>query len=561
MHSRYRSRPFALVVAVGLVVGLAGTLTGASPALATAPPLALTPATGDYSADTGTLGVTGVTCPSGDQYFLALTSEPVTLPISVSDVNTRFVSPDATDGANTITNFGSGSVSDGSGNATFALFPDGGYSWIQPPDVYFGATVNGLVATDGDGSYTLLVACYNPAATTLTALGDSNGNAFAADLHLQLTANAADGTGTWTVNNADQTTTQVAAAPASDGGTTLTATVADATTSSTVPVGTVQFYADDSTSPLNTSPVAVNSSGAATFEASASALAAGIHQIMAKFTPTDSTAFSSSTSGDQAIVVTAPTAVALSVTATGTEVDLTATVQKADGTTATAAAGTIDFAETTGSGWTDKTISVTAGVAHASDTGLTAGSTYTFTATYKSTATEALASSPASDPQSATVPKSGQNGTLTDGGTVQPGTDYDVTFPAGTFTDSGTVDVVLHSTPQTLTPGTAAADGSLNYTFSAPNDLVAGDSHTLVFTGATDSTKTQTIAFTVAAANTGAPGNNDPSTFLTDSTAWVVSTPQGIATLVGVLVLAIGAGVGGWMWFWRRRRLAQERSA
>lgn len=188
--------------------------------------------------------------------------------------------------------------------------------------------------------------------------------------------------------------------------------------------------------------------------------------------------------------------------------------------------------------------------------------THSITATFAPTDATLFAAS-TSAAQSVVVaagqdaPPPAQNGALTDGGTVQPGTDYDVSFPGGTFGDGDTVNVVLNPDAVTLPDGTAGTDGSLDYTFSAPSDLVAGDTHTLVFTDASDATKTQTIAFTVAAAaddTSNPPGNNDPSSLLTDSTAWATQTPQGIAALIGLIVLAVGAAVAGWWVFvWRRR--------
>lgn len=337
----------------------------------------------------------------------------------------------------------------------------------------------------------------------------------------------------------------------------LTATVAPAT------AGTVNFYDGTSATPLNSAPVAV-ASGAATF--AATGLTSGSHSFTATFTPTDG-GFAPSTSSPVTLTigtVKTATTVALVGTATGTQIVLSATVRKPDGSTATDAQGTVEFDETAGGTLADKGKAVVNGVATDTVTGLTPGSSYTFTATYTADGKEAYASSTASPPAPVLVPAAGQNGTLSNGGVVVPGSTYDVLFPTGTFTNSGSVQVVLHSAPQTLSPGTAAADGSLSYSFTAPTTLDPGSAHTLVFTDATNTAAVaQTVAFTVQATATsgttpsGSNPSNSPVGFATDWIRAMAKTPAGISGLFGMSILFAGALTAGWFWFWRsRRRLA-----
>jgi hypothetical protein len=70
-----------------------------------------------------------------------------------------------------------------------------------------------------------------------------------------------------------------------------------------------------------------------------------------------------------------------------------------------------------------------------------------------------------------------------------------ITITAGGFNPSESVGVTLHSTPQTLTPATAASTGSITYNFTVPSGLDDG-SHSVVFVGNT-SAATQTFAFTL----------------------------------------------------------------
>lgn len=177
-----------------------------------------------------------------------------------------------------------------------------------------------------------------------------------------------------TVTAPASTSTSLAASPsgsASSGqNVTLTATVSPAA------AGTVQFK--DGGTALG-SPVAV-SSGTASF--STTSLAQGSHSFTAEFTPTDSTAYSSSASTAVGYSVTAPaTTTSLAVSPAtqqyqGSNVTLTATLSPS------AAAGTVQFKD----GGTDvgAPVAVSSGTASYSSTGFTVGS-HSFTAEFTPT--------------------------------------------------------------------------------------------------------------------------------------------------------------------------------
>jgi hypothetical protein len=73
-----------------------------------------------------------------------------------------------------------------------------------------------------------------------------------------------------------------------------------------VTAGTVSWFDNGSTTPLNSSAVTPTASGIATFSIPAGGLAAGSHSIVAVFTPTNPAAFDASSSAPQAFVLQAP---------------------------------------------------------------------------------------------------------------------------------------------------------------------------------------------------------------------------------------------------------------
>jgi hypothetical protein len=416
--------------------------------------------------------------------------------------------------------------------------------------------------SSGD-TYSLGIACSEGSASLSgpNLEVDSDRNPLIAWSTMTVNADGSFTVGGAATSTAASTSTTLAATADPSVATTadLSATVTSGGSSVAQDSGTVNFFDNSGATPLNSTPVSVDASGTATF--AATGLASGDHSLFAVFAPTDSGQLSASTSPAQPFTVDSgktPTEVVLTATATGTEIDLSAAVQKqADHTAATDAKGTVEFDETSGGTVQDAGKAVTNGVATDTVTGLTPGQSYTFTATYTADSSEDYGDSAASLPKTAQVPAAGQPGALSDGGTVVPGSAYDVEIPAATFGDGDAVTVVLHSDPQTLDPGTAGTDGSLDYAFTAPADLVAGSSHSLVFTDATDSTKTATVTFTVqAAADNTDP--NDPASFATDWVVAMASTPAGMAGLFGILVVLAAVVVVGWMWFWRRRRAAQS---
>ena len=94
------------------------------------------------------------------------------------------------------------------------------------------------------------------------------------------------------------TTTELVVTPAGslpDDDVSLTATVANSATPATIPVGTVSWFDNGSTTPLNSTPVPVDSAGHATFDMP-TGIGAGDHSVVATFTPTNAVLFAASTS-------------------------------------------------------------------------------------------------------------------------------------------------------------------------------------------------------------------------------------------------------------------------
>jgi Bacterial Ig-like domain (group 3) len=176
---------------------------------------------------------------------------------------------------------------------------------------------------------------------------------------------------------ATTTTTVLAVTPASPvalgTNVTLKATVAPGTA-----VGSVQFF--DGVSTLG-SAVAV-SGGIA--QLSTTALAGGVHSLSAKFTPTDSAAFTPSTSNTVSYTVTSPattTTTALEVTPAGPVTAGTAVTLKAT-LTPTGAAGSVKFFD--GATQVGATTAVSAGIAQITTSTLPAG-THSLTAVFTPT--------------------------------------------------------------------------------------------------------------------------------------------------------------------------------
>lgn len=425
------------------------------------------------------------------------------------------------------------------------------------------------------GSYSLGVACadgtqYNAA----DIQADANGNPLIAWSTLTF-----DQDGNWTVTppapvSADTTATALTATLGSDqSSATLKATVTDTATSGTTPTGTVNFYEGSDTTGTPIATGKVGSDGTVT--ETVSKLTAGSHSYTAVFVPDDTTAFSGSTSTSASVTVPTPktaTTVSLTGIAKGSEIVWTATVQKSDGSTASDAAGTVTFAETTGGSTKDTGITVTNGVATDTVTGLDPATKYAFTATYVAGSSENYASSPASSVVDVTTPSARTDGTLaaTSGSVINPGSKVTATFPAGAFGDGDSFAATVHSTPESVGTGTASStDGSISFSFTVPADLPAG-AHTLELVDTTDPTQTaETAAFTVTAAattttdttgtespsNTGDPAPNDPVSFATGlvaRTASVLGKPAGAGAAAGFAGLAAAAAA---VWFWRRRVL------
>jgi Bacterial Ig-like domain (group 3) len=161
-----------------------------------------------------------------------------------------------------------------------------------------GTDIGSPVAVNGSGVATL--------ATTFTAAGTESLSAVFTPTD---TTDYSGSTGTLslTVNPAaTPTTTSLTVSQSGTTGTdvSMSSTVLAGTTP--VTAGTVSWYDNGSTTPLDATPVTPNASGVATFDIPAG-LAAGSHSIVAVFTPTTPADFESSQSAPQQFILQAPT--------------------------------------------------------------------------------------------------------------------------------------------------------------------------------------------------------------------------------------------------------------
>jgi Bacterial Ig-like domain (group 3) len=117
---------------------------------------------------------------------------------------------------------------------------------------------------------------------------------------------ASTGTATLTVNP-PATPTAITLTVNESGTTGTDVNMSSTVTASGSPVnaGTVSWYDNGSSTPLNSTPVTPSASGVATFDIPAG-LAAGAHSIVAVFTPTTVTQYESSTSAPQQFILQAP---------------------------------------------------------------------------------------------------------------------------------------------------------------------------------------------------------------------------------------------------------------
>ncbi len=334
--------------------------------------------------------------------------------------------------------------------------------------------------------------------------------------------------------------------------TALTASIASPTTTGTSvtftatvtpnnAVGTVQFM--NGTTAMG-SPVAVVS-GAATYTTAFGA--ANTYTITAVFTPTSAASFVASTSAAMSFVVTGATvtSTALAVSpatsaAAGANVQLTATV------TPTTAVGSVVFYD---GSTTLGTETLTGGSATLSTSTLAVGGTHSFVAIFtptNSTATDPTAFKGSQSPAVAYTITAATTATTTltgpDGSTLASDPTLSlgevVTVQASGFTAGESVTVVVHSTPETLTPTTASSTGAVNYQFTVPSDLPTG-AHSLVLTGATSQT-TVTIDFSIASpAVLGTTTTSTPSA----GSASLPFTGSDIELLAAFAILCTGAGI------------------
>ncbi len=141
--------------------------------------------------------------------------------------------------------------------------------------------------------------------------------------------------------------------------------------------------------------------------------------------------------------------------------------------------------------------------------------------------TESASPSPTTSEDAATTITDSEGNDLGVDPVLLPG--QSVTVVASGFEADEEVPATLHSTPVTLTPTTADADGVVTYELVVPTDLEAGE-HSLVLEGAD---QTVTVAFSVAAADSSDGTDSLPAT--------------GSSNLVPGLLIGIGLVAVGWI--------------
>ena len=319
-----------------------------------------------------------------------------------------------------------------------------------------GATSLGSIALNGSGVATLAVAALSVGTHSLTAT--YNG----ATTYLTSTSSALS-------QQVDQgATSLVVTATPSPGvlgqSVTLTATVSATAPAAGTPTGTVDIY--DGMTLLTTATL---SAGVASF--STSALTVGNHSISANYS--GDTNFTASSSGvGELIQATTSTALSPSPTTTklGESVSFTATVTSGSGTPA----GTVTFkdgATALGSGALNGS-----GVATFTTSALAVG-TYSITAEYAGAGNFIASTSSAS---SYTVGRSDSATTLAS--SLNPSTfGQPVSFTAKVTPLTGRISPTGNVT---FTDTVAGSLGSAALTPLAPTQVVGGDSHTCVLTGA-----------------------------------------------------------------------------
>ena len=470
--------------AVGAVQFMDGTSTLGSPVTVSAG-TATSVATTTLPA--GTHSITAVFTPADATAFVTSTSSAISFVVN-SGGGSGPVTTTTAVAANQASPVSAGT----SVTFTATLTPGSAVGAVQFMD---GTTALGSAVPVSAGSATSVAATTLPAGThSITAVftpTDATVFVTSTSSAISFVVNAAGAT---------PTTTALAVSPASPTTAGISVTFT-ATVSPSSVVGSVQFLVG-TTHLGNAVPVSSGSAVLAT-----TALPQGTDSITAVFTPTDATAFTTSTSSALSYVVnqsltalTTTTALAVSpatTAATGTVVQLTATVTCAATCTPV---GSVTFWDG-GSVQIGSAVALASGSASVSSSTLSIGSTHSFIAKFAPTDATAFGTS-----QSAAVP---YNITSTDSGTAtvtsSAGADLgtnpnltpgqSVTVVAGGFTAGETVTATVHSVPQTLTPTTASTTGTISYVLVVPADLPAG-AHSLVLAGATSS-HTVTINFTI----------------------------------------------------------------
>jgi Big-like domain-containing protein len=398
-----------------------------------------------------------------------------------------------------------------------------------PGSVQFmdGTSTLGSPVTVADGLATFTTSNLSVDTHSITAVfTSSTPSAFASStsLPLSIEVDASTGSGPAT------TTTQLTANPTSPttAGTSVTFT---ATVSPSSAAGSMQFM--DGTNALG-SPVTV-SSGSAT-SAAITTLSTTTHSITAVFTPTDSAAFTSSTSDPLSYVVnaagTSPTQTSTTVTASpvspttsGTSVTFTATV------TPSAAAGTVQFMD--GTSALGSPVTVSSGTATSAAVTTLSTATHSITAVFTPT-NSALYTTSTSTALSYVINAVGTPVTTTTALTSTLASPTTTTGTSVTFTATLTPNAAVGTVQfmnGTTAMGSPVAVSSGTATYTTSFGAAASYSITAVFTPTSTAAYTTSTSTAINVVVTGATVTSTALAVSPASTAAVGANVQLTATL------------------------------
>ncbi|MFC4245225.1 cell wall-binding repeat-containing protein [Gryllotalpicola reticulitermitis] len=294
--------PLAALLTTVTAVGLVLTGTGAANADA-APAIALSPGSGSATTPPTVSGSLANDCPASSDavtFFFVAPGATGATPDTLAAGYAHAVGSGGTQApANTY--FWTSTSLAGVGATQSATLPFGSLYNMNP----LTPLKDGLasLASIATGDWTVIGYCEDNGATE--APDESTGSAVSASTTLTITDAAGDWTSSTTApaGPVSTTTTLTGKSGSTLGSVDLSAAVTAADTAGDDAVGTVNFFENGSTTPLNPAPIVVTN-GTATWSGAGVAGDYGAVPFAAEFTPADATAFSPSTSPNVNVGVT-----------------------------------------------------------------------------------------------------------------------------------------------------------------------------------------------------------------------------------------------------------------